>query len=287
MNVFRIEPGTSSRPFILFFSHVLLQVKPLQRCLGTTSRKIGHVKVLRCDVDQPFSFHNRVSADVVLCGQDKLMIEHPVWLLIQNTGRMKENNLIVLGCEVMTRPLFVCNLHEEATDNCFAYVCIVMPGSKFSTAQSDIKLLTKAGELVSNIVCRFHRSVVQVVLEAPLCTLSTLLECMKDIQQCQVIPVHMGKLCLCFIGLFRLITRPHEADRNAQHGHNGEYLVAASILWTGDQHLRKLWIQRKLAHEVADFGELTLIIKSAKIIEQLQCPYHCFWCWWIQKVKVH
>ena len=46
--------------------------------------------------DEPLWFDVSASSDVILGSQHKLIVEHPLWLVVQACARMKLNNLAVV-----------------------------------------------------------------------------------------------------------------------------------------------------------------------------------------------
>lgn len=52
------------------------------------------------------------SADVVLGGEDKFIVEHPLRLVVQDCGGMQLDHLVVFYCEVMTCTLQMCHLQD-------------------------------------------------------------------------------------------------------------------------------------------------------------------------------
>jgi len=61
---------------------------------------------------KPFRFDISHCANVVLCGQDKLIVQNPLRLVIQTRRWMKLHNLVVLHSQVMTSSLKVRHLHK-------------------------------------------------------------------------------------------------------------------------------------------------------------------------------
>lgn len=52
----------------------------------------------------------RNSSDVVLGSEDKLVVEDPLWFVVQAGGGMQLHHLVILDGQVLTRPLEMCHL---------------------------------------------------------------------------------------------------------------------------------------------------------------------------------
>lgn len=53
------------------------------------------------------------SADVVLCGEDKFIVEHPLGLVIQDRRWVQLDHLVVFDCEVMACAFQMSHLKNE------------------------------------------------------------------------------------------------------------------------------------------------------------------------------
>lgn len=87
---------------------------PLQNPFGLTHGKVSHVIVLWSQLHQPISLDVSTGPNVILCCQDKLIVQHPFWLVVQARWWMKLYNLIVLDCEIVSRPFQMCYLHKKS-----------------------------------------------------------------------------------------------------------------------------------------------------------------------------
>jgi hypothetical protein len=59
------------------------------------------------------TFNIRHSSDVIFSGQNKFIINNPLWLVIQTRGRVKLNILVVFYGEIVTSSLQVSHLTEK------------------------------------------------------------------------------------------------------------------------------------------------------------------------------
>lgn len=57
--------------------------------------KIAHVIILRGNFHQPFWLDVCTCPDVVLRCKDKLIIQHPFWFVIKNSGGMQLHHLVI------------------------------------------------------------------------------------------------------------------------------------------------------------------------------------------------
>lgn len=113
----------------LKFSHDTFQL-PLSLAL----REVAHLVVLWSDFHQPFGLYISAGADVVLGGQHKLVVKHPLGLVVQNGGRVQLDHLVVLHCEIVAGALQVSNLHEEAGDQSAADVDVIVSAGELCAA---------------------------------------------------------------------------------------------------------------------------------------------------------
>src|SRR4029434_2515096 len=69
----------------------------------------------------PLWFDVGARADVVLGGAHKLVVEDPLWLVVQHRRGMKLHHLVVLHRQVVTRPLQVSHLRTPQSVNTRAH----------------------------------------------------------------------------------------------------------------------------------------------------------------------
>ncbi len=60
--------------------------------------------------NQPLWLNICAGPNVVLCGEDELVVENPLWLVVQTGGRVQLDNLVVLDGQVVPGALQVGNL---------------------------------------------------------------------------------------------------------------------------------------------------------------------------------
>ena len=115
-NFYLLENEISSKYFFFFFLCselepflVLARVDPgddlLELSLGFALREVVHVVILRRSLDQPLGLHVRHCSDVVLGGQNKLVVENPLRLVIEAGGWVKLDDLVVLDGQIVASPL--------------------------------------------------------------------------------------------------------------------------------------------------------------------------------------
>ena len=68
------------------------------------------VSVPVCVPDVPLRLDVGAGADVVLGGQHKLVVQHPLRLVVEHCGRVQLHHLVVLHCQVVARALQVSDL---------------------------------------------------------------------------------------------------------------------------------------------------------------------------------
>merc|ERR1719175_503949 len=64
----------------------------------------------------------RACTDVILSGQDKLIVENPLWLVVKTRARMKLDNLVIFDCEIMSCSLQMRHLHKKSRAQSFSNV---------------------------------------------------------------------------------------------------------------------------------------------------------------------
>lgn len=53
------------------------------------------------------------SPDVIFSGQNKFVINNPLWFMIQTCGRVKLNILVILDGKIVTGSFQVCHLNKS------------------------------------------------------------------------------------------------------------------------------------------------------------------------------
>ena len=64
-----------------------------------------------------------------------------------------------------------------------------------------------------------------------------------------------------------------------QHGCNGKNLIGTTELTASNNHLSKLRVERELSHHRAKFCQITIVIQSSEVVQQLQCSHQCLRSW--------
>jgi len=183
---------------VLFGLH--LGYDPFQNSPCLTHGKVTHVIILRCKFDQPFSLDVCHCSDVVLRSQHKLVIKHPLWLVVKTRRRMKLDNLVVLYSQVMTSALEVSYLHKEPSNESLPYVDVVVSTREICTGTTQVKAIHDACQLLSYVVCALQRTEVDEVIITPLRIFMVLFESMVDVQQCQVVAINVSESHLALVG---------------------------------------------------------------------------------------
>lgn len=75
--------------------------------------KVVHIIVLRGCSDEPLWLHVRHCPDVVLGGEDELVVENPLGFVIQTGGRMQLDYLVVFDGQVVAGALQVGDLKVQ------------------------------------------------------------------------------------------------------------------------------------------------------------------------------
>mmetsp|Transcript_2137 Transcript_2137/g.3137 ORF Transcript_2137/g.3137 Transcript_2137/m.3137 type:complete len:391 (-) Transcript_2137:559-1731(-) len=96
---------------------------------------------------------------------------------------------------------------------------------------------------------------------------------MVGVEQGQVVPIHVGKLCLHLVCCLLRLLWSEEYGGDRDHGHDAEHLVGAVELRRGQDHLGQLGVQGQLRHSVAQVREVAIVVQCPQIVEQLQGPH--------------
>mmetsp|Transcript_15069 Transcript_15069/g.63555 ORF Transcript_15069/g.63555 Transcript_15069/m.63555 type:complete len:372 (+) Transcript_15069:2103-3218(+) len=242
---------------------------------------------MRRDLDEPRPLHRRARPNVVLRRQHKLVVHHPLRLVVQARRRVQGHLLVILHGEVAPLALQVRHLHEVPRENRLADVQVVVPAGELRAPQVHVVTVRDAHELRADVVRGFHRPKVQVVVPGPLAVLAVLLERVVRVQQRQVVPLHVRELRLRVVRLLLLVARPDERVGHREHRGDGEDLVGASELRRDAHHLRQLRVQRELGHHLAHLGEVPVVVQRAQVVEQLQRAHQRLGRGRVHEVEVH
>jgi len=124
--------------------------------------------------DSPLWVYNRDSSDVRARGQDKLVEQHPFWLVGQPAGWIEGNLLVILYCNV---PLFflACDPREKP-----AYECLANPLVQFWSFANRHEIHVETNhdrfQLASNVLCFQQRTLGYIVAPRPVGVLRIYLE---------------------------------------------------------------------------------------------------------------
>mmetsp|Transcript_15659 Transcript_15659/g.29714 ORF Transcript_15659/g.29714 Transcript_15659/m.29714 type:complete len:227 (+) Transcript_15659:508-1188(+) len=180
------------------------------------------------------------------------------------------------------------NFHETAREKTTPYVVVVILVRKIGGAQLQVQSLHDTLELGANIIRRLKRALRQEVIIGPvLGDAFILLVCVVHIQQCQVVSVNMGKSVFSLVRRLASIWRSHENTRNRKHRCNAEGLIGTVVLRRHEENLGQLWIKRELAHSRPFISEVTIVVQSAKVIQQFERPHEGLRRRWIHEIEMH
>mmetsp|Transcript_14985 Transcript_14985/g.34329 ORF Transcript_14985/g.34329 Transcript_14985/m.34329 type:complete len:504 (+) Transcript_14985:753-2264(+) len=96
----------------------------------------------------------------------------------------------------------------------------------------------------------------------------------------------MLEAALGLVGGALRLARPHERIGRVEHRDHREDLVRAIQLRREEQHLGELWIERELGHHGAQLGEVAVVVKRTKVVEQLERAHQGLWRRRVHEVKV-
>ena len=176
--------------------------------------------------DEPLRLDVCAGSDVVLGGEDELVVEDPLGLVVQTRARVELHHLVVLHGQVVSRPLQVgdlktlklmfaipkivisVHLHEESRTEGFPNVHVVVFAGEVCAGSLQVESVHDSAQLLSDVVRGLEGSVVDEVVVAPLRVLHVLLERVEHVQQGQVVPVYVGEPQLGVVGGFLRFIRP-------------------------------------------------------------------------------
>ena len=136
------------------------------------------------------------------------MIENEFWSMIENRTRMYGYNLWVFDGHVGVILLQMSHLHEKSSQQTFLYVF----DRRLRVVYSQFLFRQNQPQLLTDFICGFQTSVVQIVVYTPmhqssylpLDISSLLFVSIKSIKQCQMITIFMSKFHSTFFCLFQL-----------------------------------------------------------------------------------
>ncbi len=199
---------------------------------------------------------------------------------------MQLNNLVILDDEVMAGTLEMGHLHEMAADERHANVDVEVLWRELSRRALQVELVHDARQLLTCVVGRLERPVVDEVVVAPLRVFLVLLEGMVDVEHGEMVPVDVGEPHFGLIGSLLGFGRSNEDLRYRKHGGDGEDLVRAVELGGGDEHLDKLGIEGELGHNGAQVGHIAVVVQGSQVIEELEGAHQRFGRRRVHEVKV-
>jgi len=97
-----------------FISTFLGSFQPAQRL---SLLEFTEVEVGWGDLEEHLGLNDRARADVVARCKNKLVVQYPVWLAIDDCARMDHDDLVILERLVVPIPLQEGHLHEVAGDD--------------------------------------------------------------------------------------------------------------------------------------------------------------------------
>ena len=131
-----------------------------------------------------------------------------------------------------------------------------------------------ADELLTDVVGLLEGAEVQVALPAPFLVHPLLLECVEDIDHGDMVTVGVCELGLLSVSDLGLVSGSDEDAWHVEAGHDREGLVHAVVIpGSGEENLGVQWVDGQLAHNLSNICQLTLIVKSTKVVELLQSPH--------------
>lgn len=118
---------------------------------------------------------------------------------------MQLDHLVVFNCEVMTRALQMSHLHEEAGAERSSDVDVIIPAGKLCATPRQTEAVHDPGQLLTYVISRHQRAVVDKIVITPLVSFMVLFEGMVDVEQRQVVSINVSKphlgLVRCLLSL--------------------------------------------------------------------------------------
>lgn len=101
-----------------------------------------------------------------------------------------------------------------------------------------------------------------------------------------MITIGMNEVSLGGIGRLACLSWADENLGHRQKGSNGQNLVGAAVLGALDQHFTKLRIERECRHDLTHRCQLTIVVESFEVVEQLERTHKGLRRRGIHKIKV-
>ncbi len=95
---------------VLCFDLIETGLDAFELSFGLAVRKVAQVVVLRRDLEQPLGLDVQHGANVVLGGQDELVVDDPLGFVIEASARVELHDLIVFHSQVVACALQMCDL---------------------------------------------------------------------------------------------------------------------------------------------------------------------------------
>mmetsp|Transcript_12038 Transcript_12038/g.36703 ORF Transcript_12038/g.36703 Transcript_12038/m.36703 type:complete len:231 (-) Transcript_12038:1832-2524(-) len=227
------------------------------------------IEILPTGTQQPFSFNFGDSPDECLCRDDELVVDDPYGPSSQPRGRMQLHLDVVLGGQVRRSFALYCRLHKATRTERLSYcltLSVVVPIC--SPASGAISLINKQSlELVLRLDCRLYGTVVQKVFPAPVLGIVSVVKVLREyVEQGEMVALLRFKPPLCCISFTLFVCGAHEAVRRCgQHGDYCQNLLSDAELWSGQNHLGKLGVERKYTHGLPEFGHAALSVQCTEV----------------------
>mmetsp|Transcript_9026 Transcript_9026/g.22493 ORF Transcript_9026/g.22493 Transcript_9026/m.22493 type:complete len:450 (+) Transcript_9026:611-1960(+) len=202
---------------------------------------------------------------------------------------MQRDELHVLRGDVRVAlaALLMCDVHEVSGEDTAGDVVEILRAAEFGRNERDVELLHQARELRPNIVGRTERSLIEVVVPAPLTVAVVVLIRMICVEQSNVVATGMNKLGLCRIRSLLLRARPHEAVPARNHSHDAEHLVRAIKRRRGQESLCQLRLEGKPRHHPPDLCEIPVVIQRPQVVQQLEGAHERLGRGRVHEIEVH
>mmetsp|Transcript_9474 Transcript_9474/g.20872 ORF Transcript_9474/g.20872 Transcript_9474/m.20872 type:complete len:262 (-) Transcript_9474:1130-1915(-) len=204
---------------------------------------------------------------------------------------MDGDDLVVLGCQVVPILLQVGNLHEEPRNQSLPDVGIILLVLEGGRHQGQPQPLHNPLQLVPDILRRLQAPPVHKIILAEELRVGSRqamgLICVEDVEQAEVVPIHVGELGLRLVRLLLRLLGPQEDHRHTQQRHDGQGLIGAIVLGRRNEHLGKLGIKGQLRHQGTIVSQLPLVVQGANVIQQLQRSHQRLRRRRVHEIKVH
>mmetsp|Transcript_17520 Transcript_17520/g.28034 ORF Transcript_17520/g.28034 Transcript_17520/m.28034 type:complete len:203 (+) Transcript_17520:122-730(+) len=135
--------------------------------------------------------------------------------------------------------------------------------------------------------CPERDEVLRAELGRVLPVLKHLLVGVEDVQQSQVIAVHVSKPCLGFVGSPERVVGPQKDRQHAQHRGNRQRLIAAPMPRSIDKHLRHLWVGWQSACHLSNLCDVAVVIEAAQVVQDFYGSHEGLWRRGVDEVEMH